>query len=196
MDMNRNILEIIKKNGGVMTSKQLTDKGIARIYLSKMCKEGLIEKVDRGIYATKDYIYDEYYIFQLKYSKTIFSYNTALYLNGMSERTPINMDITVYTEYNPHRFKNFVNVHKVNKNFFDLGITEKISPQGMKVRVYNLERTICDIIKDKDCMDIELRNKAIKKCINNKDFNANLMFEYAKKMKMYDKVKNFMEAIV
>ena len=73
MDMNRNILEIIKKNGGVMTSKQLTDKGIARIYLSKMCKEGLIEKVDRGIYATKDYIYDEYYIFQLKYSKTIYS---------------------------------------------------------------------------------------------------------------------------
>ena len=194
--MYKNILEIIKKNGGVMTSKQLTDKGISRVYLSKMCKEGVIEKIDRGIYTTKDYIYDEYYIFQLKYSKTIFSYNTALYLNGMSERTPINMDITVYTEYNPHRFRDFVNVHKINKVFFDLGVVEKISPQGMKVRVYNLERTVCDIIKDKECMDIELRNKAIKSCINNKEFNANLMFEYAKKMKIYDKVKNYMEAII
>ena len=60
----------------------------------------------------------------------------------------------------------------------------------MQVKTYNLERTVCDIIKDKDSLDIEIRNKAIKNCIKSKEFNANKMFEYAKKMKIYEKVKN------
>ena len=160
--MYKKILKIMKNNNEIITPAQLEEKGISRVYLSNMEKEGIIERIERGIYVTKDFKYDEYYLFQLKYPKAIFSYNTALYFYEMTERTPIKMDVTVYREYNPHRFKDFVNVYKVNKEFFDLGVVEKKSPQGMKVKTYNLERTVCDIIKDKDSIDIEIRNKAIK----------------------------------
>lgn len=194
--MYKKILKIMKNNNEIITPAQLEEKGISRVYLSNMEKEGIIEKIERGIYVTKDFKYDEYYLFQLKYPKAIFSYNTALYFYEMTERTPIKMDVTVYREYNPHRFKDFVNVYKVSKELYDLGVIEKKSPQGMKVKTYNLERTVCDIIRDKDSIDIEIRNKAIKKCIKNKEFNASKMFEYAKKMNIYDKVKNYMEAII
>ena len=194
--MINKILKIMKKNNEIITPAQLEAKGISRVYLSKMEEEGIIERIDRGIYVTKDFKYDEYYLFQLKYPKAIFSYNTALYFYEMTERTPIKMDVTIYREYNPHRFKDLVNVYKVTKELYDLGVTEKKSPQGMKVRTYNLERTVCDIIKDKDSIDIETRNKAIKKCIRSKEFNASKMFEYAKKLNIYDKVKNYMEAII
>ena len=194
--MYKKILEIMKNNGELITTRELEEKGISRVYLSKMEQENVIEKIHRGIYATREYKYDEYYIFQLKYPKTVFSYNTALYLYEMAERTPINIEVTTYREYNPHRFKEFANVHKVNKDYFDLGVSYKNTPLGAKVRVYNLERTVCDIIKDKDSIDIEIRNKAIKNCIKSKEFNASLMFEYAKRMKIYDKVKSYMEAII
>lgn len=194
--MYKKILKIMKNNNELITPAQLEEKGISRVYLSKMQEEGIIERIERGIYVTKDFKYDEYYLFQLKYPKAIFSYNTALYFYEMTERTPIKIDVTVYREYNPHRFKDFVNVYKVNKEFFDLGVVEKKSPQGMKVKTYNLERTVCDIIKDKDSIDIEIRNKAIKKVIKSKEFNASKMFEYAKRMNIYDKVKNYMEAII
>lgn len=190
------ILKIMKENNGIITSAQLEKKGISRVYLSRMEKEGIIEKVDRGTYVTQDFKYDEYYLFQLKYPKAIFSYNTALYFYEMTERTPIKMDVTVCREYNPHRFKDLVNVYKTSKELYGLGVTEKKSPQGMKVKTYNLERTVCDIIKNKDFLDIEIRNKAIKKVIKSKEFNASKMFEYAKKMNIYDKVKNYMEAII
>lgn len=114
----------------------------------------------------------------------------------MTERTPINMDVSIPKNYNPYLFKDFVNVYRINEEIFELGASYKETPLGTKVRVYNLERTVCDIIKDKDSMDIEIRNKAIKNCIKSKEFNASLMFEYAKKMKIYDKVKNYMEAII
>lgn len=194
--MINKILKIMKKNNEIITPTQLEKNGISRTYLSKMLEEGIIEKLDRGIYATKEFKYDEYYLFQLKYPKAIFSYNTSLYFYEMTERTPIKMDVTVYREYNPHRFKDMVNVHKINKNLYELGLVEKKSPQGMKIRTYNLERTVCDIIKDKDSIDIEIRNKAIKRAIKSKDFNASIMFEYAKKMKIYDKVRIYMEAII
>ena len=194
--MYKKILKIMKNNNEIITPAQLEEKGISRVYLSNMEKEGIIERIDRGVYVTKDFKYDEYYLFQLKYPKAIFSYNTALYFYEMTERTPIKMDVTVYREYNPHRFKDLVNVYKVSKELYNLGVTEKKSPQGMNVKTYNLERTVCDIIKDKDSIDIEIRNKAIKKCIKNKEFNASKMFEYAKKMNIYDKVKNYMEAII
>ena len=194
--MINKILKIMKKNNEIITPAQLEEKGISRVYLSRMEEEGIIERIDRGIYVTKDFKYDEYYLFQLKYPKAIFSYNTALYFYEMTERTPIKMDVTVYREYNPHRFKDLVNVYKVSKELYNLGVTERKSPQGMKVKTYNLERTVCDIIKDKDSLDIETRNKAIKKCIKSKEFSASTMFEYAKKMNIYDKVKNYMEAII
>ena len=190
------ILKIMKENNEIITPSILEEKGISRVYLSKMEKEGIIEKIDRGIYVTEDFKYDEYYLFQLKYPKAIFSYNTALYFYEMTERTPIKMDVTVYREYNPHRFKDLVNVYKVSKELYNLGVTERKSPQGMKVKTYNLERTVCDIIKDNASLDIETRNKAIKKCIKSKEFSASRMFEYAKKMNIYDKVKNYMEAII
>lgn len=189
-------LKIMKNNKGIITSSQIESYGIPRTYLSKMVEKNIIERIERGIYVTKDYEYDEYYLFQLKYPKTIFSYNTALYLYGMTERTPRKMDVSISKNYNPHRFKDMVNVHRINDELFNLGITEKQSPQGMEVKTYNLERTVCDIIKDKDSIDIEIRNKAIKKAIKSKEFNASKMFEYAKQMNIYDKVKNYMEAII
>lgn len=194
--MINKVLKIMKNNKGIITSSQLESYGIPRVYLSKMVEKNIIERIERGIYVTKDYEYDEYYLFQLKYPKTVFSYNTALYFYEMTERTPIKMDVSISKNYNPHRFKDIVNVYRINDELFELGIVYKKSPQGMKVRTYNLERTICDIIKDKDSVDIEIRNKAIKKAIKSKEFNASKMFEYAKKMNIYDKVKNYVEAII
>lgn len=190
------VLSIMKENNNIITPSMLEKYGVSRMYLSKMEKKGIIEKIARGIYTTKDYKYDEYYVFQLRYPKTIFSYNTALYLYEMTERTPINIDVSIPKNYNPYLFKDFVNVYRINEEIFELGASYKETPLGTKVRVYNLERTVCDLIKDKDSIDIEIRNKAIKNCIKSKEFNASLMFEYAKKMKIYDKVKNYMEAII
>lgn len=194
--MINKVLKIMKNNKGIITSSQIESYGIPRVYLSKMVEKNIIERIERGIYVTKDYEYDEYYLFQLKYPKTVFSYNTALFFYEMTERTPIKMDVSIPQNYNPHRFKGLVNVYRINNELFDLGIVEKKSPQGMKVRTYNLERTICDIIKDKGSIDIEIRNKAIKKTTRSKEFNASKMFEYAEKMNIYDKLKNYMEAII
>ena len=78
----------------------------------------------------------------------------------------------------------------------ELGKIKVSTNTGKEVYSYNIERTIVDIISNRNIIEIELANKIIRKCIKEKDFNVNLMFEYAKKLKSYDKVKNYMEAII
>lgn len=194
--MYEKFINIINRNNGIITAKDAENKGISRTMLKKMTDNGYIERIDYGIYATDKFIYDEYYLFQLKHKNIVFSYNTALYFQNMTERTPFKMDVTTKRNSNLTSYKEKINLYRVNENILDLGKTKIVTPFGNSVYAYNLERTVCDIINNKTNIDIETANKAIRNCIKSKEFNANKMFEYAKKMKIYEKIKNYMEAII
>lgn len=194
--MYEKFINIINQNNGIITAKEAEKKGISRVYLKKMTDEGLIQRIEFGIYTTDKFIYDEYYIFELKHSNIVFSYNTALYLQDMTERTPTKMDVTTKRNTNLSAYKNKINLYRVNDEILDLGKCKIKTIYGNMVTAYNLERTVCDIINNKSTIDIEIANKSIRKCIKSQKFNANKMFEYAEKMKMYDKIKNYMEAII
>lgn len=190
------ILKIIKKNEGIITTKEIEKNGISRVHLKKMLDKGIIERLKRGIYITEDFIYDDFYLFQLKHPNTVFSYNTALYFWGMTERTPIKMDVTTSRNNNLSIYKDRINLYRVNDKLLDLGKIKIKTTTGKIVNCYNLERTVCDIINNKKNIDIEIANKSIKNCIRRKNFNVNLMFEYAKQQKIYDKVETYMEAVI
>ena len=194
--MYEKFINIINNNNGIITAKEAEKKEISRVYLKKMTDEGVIKRIEHGIYTTEKFVYDEYYIFTLKHSNIIFSYNTALYLQNMTDRTPVRMDVTTKRSTNLSAYKDKINLYRVNDNIFDIGRCKIKTIYGNIVTAYNLERTVCDIINNRSTIDIEIANKSIRKCIKSKEFNANTMFDYAKRMKIYDKVRNYMEAII
>ena len=189
-------IEIINSNGSIITSKDANKKGISRTILSKMVKDKAIERIDYGIYATNKFIYDELFIFQMKHPNTVFSFNTALYLLNKTERTPEKLDITTTRNNSLGYCKNIANIHRVNKEMINIGKIKVLTNTGKEVYSYNIEKTLVDIISNRNSMEIELANKIIRKCIKDKDVNVNNMFQYAKKLKVYDNVKNYMEAII
>ena len=194
--MYEKYIEIINSNGSIITSKDANEKGISRTILSKMVKDKAIERIDYGIYATNKFIYDELFIFQMKHPNTVFSFNTALYLLNKTERTPEKIDITTTRNNSLGYCKDIANIHRVNNEMINIGKIKILTNTGKEVYSYNIEKTLVDIISDRNSMEIELANKIIRKCIKDKDFNVNNMFQYAKKLKVYDNVKNYMEAII
>lgn len=194
--MYEKYIEIINANGGIITSKDASKNGISRTILSQMVKNKVIERIDYGIYATNEFIYDELFIFQMKHPNTVLSFNTALYLLNKTERTPDKLDITTTRNNSLGYCKDIANIHRVNNEMIELGRIKVSTNTGKEVFSYNIERTVVDIISNRNVIEVELANKVIRKCIKEKDFNVNLMFEYAKKLKVYDKVKNYMEAII
>ena len=97
-DSNIEIIEVIMKtNNGYVTSKELSNLGIHRMYLNIMKKRGMIEKVGNGIYIDSSKIGDSYYVFSLELSNVVFSHMTALYFHGLSIKAPNDKyDINIF----------------------------------------------------------------------------------------------------
>ena len=157
--INKSNLEIIQKlmerNNGYITAKELENFDISRNYLSIMTKKNMIEKVAKGIYIDSCKIKDVYYVLSVSTPKIIYSHMTALYFHNLSIKAPdSSFDITVTKKYNNPKLKKH-NVFYVDDKFYNIGITEAKTPQGNKVRVYDVERCICDIIRSKKRMDID-----------------------------------------
>lgn len=195
--MEEKIKELLKQNNGIITTKQIEEIGISRVHIKQFIESGTIERVKKGIYISRDMLEDEFYIFQLKNKNAIFSYNTAMYLFRASERTPDKIDVTVYSGYNVQRFPNNMKVHYVKKDLLNLGVAIVNSPSGFKVKVYNMERTICDILKDRNTgVDKEQTNKFIRNMIVHNQVDLNKIWEYAKKLKCTKQLETVMEWII
>ncbi len=155
------ILDLFKN--GYLTIKDVTNNNISRTYLTKLVKENKIERVSRDIYIKKNELTDEFIILQSKSKNAIYSNTTALYLYGLSNRIPIKYDIIINSGYNGSLQKNDdVNLFYIKKELLNLGVTNYKLSSGNIIKVYDLDKTICDIIKNKKKIDAELFNKAIR----------------------------------
>lgn len=189
--------EILKLfNNGYLTTKDVIEHNIPRIYLSRLIDEHIIERVSRGVYIKSNDIPDDMIILQNKSKNAIYSHMTALYLYGLSNRIPIKYDITVNQGYNGTLQKeNNVNLFYVKRDLLNLGLTTYMLDSGYEIKVYDLERTICDIIKNKNRLDQEVVNKAIREYFYSNNKNILKLYEYAKKLRIYDKVRNTFEVL-
>lgn len=186
--LTNSIKQIMEKNNGVISSRLIEPLGISRQYLSVLENNNEIEKVSRGIYLSPDVFEDSFYSFQSKYKKAIFSHMNALYFYGMTEEFPYNYTVTVPQSYHVDSVNEKCNVFYVADDIIELGLCEVETPNGNKVRAYDLERSICDIIRSKNRMDLEQVKKTIRQYMKRKDKDMSKLSEYSKKMDINEQV--------
>lgn len=194
MEYENKILNLFKND--YLTTKDVTDNNIPRTYLTKLIKENKIERVSRGVYIKKNTLVDEFVVLQSKSKYAIYSNTTALYLHGFSNRIPIRYDITIKSGYKGSLQKeDNVNLFYTKNELLDLGVINYKLDSGNIIRVYDLDKTICDIIKNKKKIDAEIFNKAIREYFYSKKKNTLKLYEYAKKMNIYNKVRDTFEVL-
>lgn len=194
MDYENRILNLFKN--GYLNTKDVVSNNIPRFYLTKLIKDSKIERVSRGVYIKKNELVDEFVILQSKSKNAIYSNTTALYLYGLSNRIPIKYDITINNGYNGSLQKNNnVNLFYIKKDLLDLGVINYKLDSGNIIKVYDLDKTICDIIKNKKKIDAEIFNKAIREYFYSKNKNTLKLYDYAKKMNIYNKVRDTFEVL-
>ena len=193
--INESNIEIIKKlmekNNGYITAKELKSFNISRNYLSIMTKKNMIEKVAKGIYIDISKIEDIYYVLSISTPKIIYSHMTALYFHNLSIKAPdSSFDITVTKKYNNPKLKKH-NVFYVDDKYYGVGMIMIETPQGNKVKAYDMERCICDIIRSKERMDLEHVKYAVKEYLKRKDNNLIKLSKYADMFGIKKEVMDF-----
>lgn len=197
MEVNTNyskIENIFKTNGGYITREDVDNAHISSWFLSDFVKKNGLIKIAPGFYADKSYFADSYFVLQRRYPKYVFADMTALYLHHLTDKIPVNIDVVAPQGYNPARIKiDFLSIRKIsNGDVYNLGITDIKTSFGNTVKVYDEERTICDLIKYRDRYDGETFIKAIKLYVRKGKSQVKL-FRYAKIMNIEKKVFEIME---
>ena len=191
------IKKIAKENNGFVRTSQIEEAGIYRSAIKEFVDQDLLVCERKGIYSIKEEFDDEYVLLQMQSSKFVYSYGTALFLHGLSDRTPHIIDITVpqgtkttrYTRDNEN-----LRFHYVKKEIYELGICEITTPQGGTVKVYDKERCICDIVKKKEKMDKQLYIRAIQDYFHHKPNNRKIL-KYAKELKIDKDIKTYIDIL-
>lgn len=198
MDTSYKIIkDIAETSDGIITTKQVEDSGLSRTVLKSYVDEGLLIKESQGIYSLSNILADEYKLIQIRSEKAIFSYGSALYLLGMSDRVPHSIDVTVPQGYNVSRIKKdypSIHFHYVKKELWKLGITSIKSPMGAIVRAYDEERCICDLIRDKKDVDMQLYIQAVKEYFK-VERNVRKILKYGKQFGVEERIRIYMEVL-
>ena len=191
------ILDYAKKNNGYITKKEVESLKVNSTFLSNLVNDNKIERVGTGIYKLSEYPIDNFYIISKISKNMCYSHATALYLLNMSDRIPIVYDITVPYNYSGNLLnKENVSLRYVSSDIFELGMIDIKTINNLPVKCYDLERTLCDIIKDKNRMDKEIYSKALKEYAKNKNKDILKLIKYAKKLDIENEVVELMEVLL
>lgn len=182
--MNR-LNELLNENKGILRTADAVAAGISKDCLYKFVNDAKLEKVAHGIFVSPDAFVDEMYLLQLQFPKVIFSHDTALYLHDLAEMEPMPLTVTV-----PHKYRSVTLIEKgveicyTKPEWHELGICTVTSPAGFVIRVYDPERTVCDVIRRRSRMDVSAFNYAIRQYMRSNKKDLLRLFQYAKELNM------------
>ena len=182
----------------VITNKEAEELGYTRHNLSELTKSGQLERLRPGLYQLKGKVIDDFVLISSNSHRIIVSHQTALYLHDLSDRTPNVFHISVPQGYNASHIKNRykdLQVHYVKKDLYELGKTEIKSPQGNLIPVYDIDRTICDIIIDREKIDKQIFTEAIKRYFKSQNKNLRRLIKYSRLFKIEDEIRKYMEVL-
>ena len=189
--------EFIRENL-IITNKEAEELGYSRHKLSELTKSGELERLRPGLYQLKGSIVDDFILISSNSNRIIFSHQTALYLHDLSDRTPSVIHISVPQGYNASHIKRrytSLQVHYIKKDLYELGKTVINSPQENIIPVYDIDRTICDIIIDREKNDKQIFTDALKRYFRSPDKNLRRLIKYSRLFKIEDEVRKYMEVL-
>ena len=193
-----NALNKFLEDNSIITNKEAERLGYSRHVLSDLNNKKVLERLRPGVYQVRGEIVDDFLLISSNSMRMAFSYQTALYLHDLSDRTPNIFHISVPQGYNAsHIKKRYENLqlHYVKKDLFEIGLTKAETPMGSLVPVYDTERTICDIIMDREKIDRQIFTDGIRKYFNSSNKDLRKLIKYSRLFKIEEDVKKYIEVL-
>lgn len=197
MDYMTKLSAIAKSHGGIIETKIAAQHGISRAMLYNLCKENKIHRIVKGQYILPEEMQDELLSISKRSENIIFSHETALYLHGISDRTPFEHTVTAPSGCIPSAaIRTECKVYYIKPELFELGKTTLRTPAGNDVVAYDLERTVCDVIRSRNKIGTETFLAALKMYAANPKKDLNKLNSYAKQMRVSNVLRKYLEVLL
>ena len=188
---------LVERGNGYLCTSQVLENGVSKPTFAEYVRKRKMERVAQGVYLATDAWPDDLYQLYLSNSRIVFSHETALYLHGLMEREPKHTSVTVKAGYNAtHLRRKGVQVYQVKPEFAELGVIELQTSFGNTVRAFDMERSICDILRHKDAMDVQIFQYAMKEYMRSTNKNLSHLMAYAKIFRIEHLVRIYTEVML
>ena len=193
------IKEIFYVNNGYIRTKDISSKGVNRRYLRDLINEGVIEKIKQGLYRWKDAKFDveeELVNVSKIIHHGVICLVSALAYYELTTYTPGEYTIAVRRNYNI-KLPDYppIKLYYFSDKYYMDGI-EKIDINGNIIKIYNIEKTICDCLRYGNKISKDIIVESIKEYVKRRDKNISKLMNYAAKAKVKDVVQKYMEVLM
>lgn len=189
--------QLIKDHQGIIQTSDAVHVGISKPTLYKYLEAQEFTKIAHGIFASPKVTPDPMYIISLRSKQVIFSHDSALFLHGMTSKLPECHTVTVKTGYNPSNLTaDGIKVYTIQAKQHELGKTFVNTSADHTVPTYNIERSICDVIRSRNEIDSKVFQEALKSYAKRTDRDIKLLMEYAREFRVDKILVKYLEVLL
>ena len=188
---------LLAEQDGMLQTSQAVARGIVKPIFYEYIKERKLEQVAHGIYVSEDTWIDAMFLLHLRCGQAVFSHESALFFHDLTDREPSPYAITVRRGYSTTRLKaEGLSVYTITPELFDVGVSSGQTPFGHTVPVYDMERTICDLLRSRSRIEIQTFQGALKAYARRKDKNLRALMQYAGMFKVEKILRQYLEVLL
>ena len=189
--------QLMERQDGMLRTGQVLAAGISKPVFYQFVQSRGLEQAAHGIYLSKDAWVDAMYLLHLRCPQAVFSHETALFFHDLTDREPNPYSITVKTGYNPASLQaDGIKVYTIKKELHDVGIITMNTPFGNPVPVYDMERTICDLIRSRSGIEMQTFQDALKQYAKRKDKDLRKLMRYAQMFRVEKLLRQYLEVLL
>lgn len=190
---------LITKRKGVAKSSDFVAVGISAADVVSLCNDGYLERIRHGYYRlSEESGISEELLLATLIPEGIVCVESALFYYGFSDFAPRKWSIAIPRTISRAKLnvrELALKPYYVQQEIYKLGKTTG-NFHGVKLPIYDQERTICDCFKYRSRLDNEMFIKALKAYANATNKNLKTLSEYAKKLRVHKKVSELMEVLL
>lgn len=189
--------ELLERNKGILQTAQALDAGISKQAFYGYVKAYGLERICHGVYAAQDAWVDTAYILHLRCRQAVFSHDSALFFHELTDREPTRHSLTVKSGYNPSKLQaDGFRVFTVKESLHSIGLTDGKTPFGHTVPVYDMERTICDLLRSRSRMETQELQTALREYVRKKEKNLQRLMQYAPIFGVEKLLRQYLEVLL
>ena len=191
--MNRkDIIETLQKQGGFMTTGEVKSRCDYE-HLRRATVDGTLMRIRQGVYAETSALANIMIDVQRIVPNGVLCLYSAFAHYGLSTHVPAATCIAIdakrkvrLPEYPP------IDLYYWKKENLEFGVVEK-EISGYKVLITDMERSVCDAVKYRNKIGLDVCGEVIDNYLKNENRNITLLHEYAGRLRVKNILTKYLE---
>ena len=189
----------LAKVQGIVRARDITDAGIARTYLQRLCQEGRLVRVGRGLYQAADADITAYHSLveaSQALQHGVVCLLSALQFHGLTTQAPHQVWMMVAAKkWMPMHPSVSLRIIRAHEAVLTAGV-EHHTIEHIDVPIYAAAKTVADCFKHRNKLGIDVAVEALRDCLRQQTCSVDELWHYAQICRVQNVIRPYLEALL